>query len=310
MRTFLHARQTGVAKTLIAAAALAGLTGAACAAGADMHGSLATGIYSQTPGANPISGDLALYGGWVGLTTSAPGGDTKGNLFGGVGRMNIWIDPTMSAQIDLGAENTAESRYDNNYDVANFAGHLSYRSTPGHLVGVFGSLGYLGGPWGDRLGTVGFEGQISAGPVLLYGQAGYSDSFYAKDPYGGSTGLNALYVHGEARYFIKPNLMVSANLGYARANETGDESVGHDVWRWGADLEWKHGTSPFGAFISYQGAYQHEVSDTPVTGATVLAGLKIHFGGQTLQAESDSGATLKDFNPFTGSNQVRFFDWN
>ena len=304
MKTFKLPRRARVARALIAVVALAGFAATAYGAGSD-----AAGLYSPTPIASQMSGDLAFYGGWLGLTTSPSSGNTNGSLFGGLGRVNIWLNPTTSAQFDLSAANDAESKYDNSYAIANLAAHLSHRSMPGRLVGVFGSLGYFGGPWGDRLATIGLEGQAYAGPILLYGQAGYSTSFFAT----GGTGLNALYVHGEARYFFNPNLMLAANLGYARANETGNEVEPHDLWRWGADLEWKHDSSPFGAFLSYQGSYDVEhgpSGDSPVTDNILLAGLKFHFGNQTLKAESDSGATLKDFNPYTSTNHVRFFDWN
>lgn len=295
-----------VATLLTTTATLMGVVGSAYAADLSMPSAPATAMYSPKPAANWVSGDLSFYGGLMGLSTNVAGDNTSGSLFGGVGRANLWIDPTWSAQFDLGAESDWESKYTDNYSAFDLAGHLSYRKEPGHLIGAFGSVGYYGG-FGTRLATIGAEGQTYVGPFLLYGQVGYSTDFQ-KPTYG--DGMNALYVHGEARYFVNPNLMLAANLGYARANETGGETEAHDLIRWGADLEWKHDTSPFGAFLSYQGYYDNEPSGGDhVTGNTVLAGIKIHFDHQTLKAESDSGATLKDFNPYTGVNQVRFFDW-
>ncbi len=279
---------------LLAGAALTALTVAAQAT--DLS-------YSPTPAMNWVSGDLALYGGLLGISSNVTKENTSGSLFGGLARANFWMDHTWSTQFDLGAENNWETTLKNNYSVVNLAGHLSYRNEPGHLIGAFGSVGYTG--FGDRLATIGAESQTYVGPFLFYGQVGYTTSFQDN-----GTGLNALYVHGEGRYFFNPNLMLAANLGYMHGNETGSETEPHDVIRWGADLEWKHDSSPFGAFVSYQGYYDNEPGGGDhVTGNAVLAGLKIHFNNETLKSQSDTGATLKDFNPYTGTNQVRFFDW-
>ena len=266
---------------------------------------------SPTPATHWVSGDAALYGGLFSLTNADPtNGDTSSALFGGLARANIWLSPTLSAQLDLSGESGRETLYDNTDTVFDLAGHLSYRDGPGHLVGVFGSVGYNNFYDDDlHIGTVGLEGQMYGGPILFYAQAGFSHTIGS----GSGEAHDAFYVHGEGRYFYKPNLMIAANLGYARMNEP-DESPAepHDVWRWGADLEWKHDTMPIGAFLSYQGAADIEPNDTVDNfhTHTFLAGVKVYFNNETLQAQSDTGATLRNLNPYTGTNHVRFYDWN
>lgn len=290
-------------KTLLfASAALAALTIAAQAAGLNN---------GPTSASHQPSGDLAVYGGLFDLTTpyNSPNDNTRGSMFGGLGRANIWLSPMLSAQFDVGAESYLETHYSSEGStVMNFAGHLSYRDRPGHLIGAFASVGNDTNWWRSAFATIGAEGQMYLGPILLYGQAGYTTSFSRQISEYVS---GAAYVHGEGRYFFNPNLMLAANFGYARFTEFESGNEPHDIFRWGADLEWKDNTSPFGAFLSYQGSYDIEplYTDDNTTVHTALVGIKMHFGDKTLKAQSDTGATLRDLNPFTGTNFVRLSDW-
>ena len=114
----------------------------------------------------------------------------------------------------------------------------------------------------------------------------------------------------QARYFINPNLMISGNLADAYSNESAEDEP-HNLLQWGASVEWRKDGSPFGLFASYQGSLDSEIggSTDNVTVHSAMAGLKIYFGSQTLREQADSGATLQDFNPYTGVNHVRFSDW-
>ena len=41
----------------------------------------------------------------------------------------------------------------------------------------------------------------------------------------------------------------------------------------------------------------------------MVAGLKFNFGTDTLQAAAKSGPTLRDYNPITGVQSVRYNNW-
>jgi len=157
------------------------------------------------------------------------------------------------------------------------------------------------------MGTIGVEGQTGVGPFHVYGQAGYTDTL----AWSGDDKLRAYYAHLETRYFLEPNLMLSADAGYSRAKEIYEDEP-HDLWRWGLNLEWRAPSSWWGAFVSYQGVFDHETGTSidDFTNHSVFAGLTIHFDPGTLESKSESDATLKNFNPFTGVNHVRMFDWN
>jgi hypothetical protein len=271
---------------LLAGAAVGALTFGAHAADVAAYNPI-----TAPPASQQVSGDLALYGGFFSTNSDDSKSSTdSGSLIGGLARVNVWLAPGISSQFDLLGEHY---NYSGGYGptVVDIAGHLSWRD-PGKLLGVFGSIGSA---FDARTGTIGVEGQTYMGPLLLYGQAGYTTTLNSGDDIGG------WYIHGEARYFINPNLLFSGNIGFASLDEDfADDNL--TLIRWGLELETKF-NGPFGAFVTYKGAHG-SVDDFSATTHAFLVGLKIHLNNATLQSRDQAGATLKDFNPLTGVNNI------
>lgn len=274
---------------------------------------LGVGSYSSdkdaygAPEKSIFSGDLSVYGGYLQIIDEYNSDyDSKGYVVGGLARTNIWIGENVSTQIDVNGE-YLDADYDDGSDyyfMGNLAGHISRRGE-NFLLGAFGSVGVQSADWWDAgFATVGVEGQTNVGSLQFYTQAGVTWSFADDDE-----DIVAAYVHGEARYFANPNLMFAANVGaFNETYDAGDDGV--LGVRWGADIETKFNDSPLGAFVSYQGSYEtEEDEDEDWYVHTVLAGLKLHFNGDTLEGAARNGATLKDMNPLTGVNHSRFNDW-
>lgn len=281
-------------KILLAGTALAALTAGGAQAADILRPAPAPVVVAQPA----IVGDLSLYGGWFHYSNNSPE-SFSGSIIGGVGRASMWLAPGLSVQFDLNAENVFAHTdgVSSNYSVVNLAGHLSWRN-PAHLLGLFVSYGY-NGFWGDRFASVGAEGMLFLGNIHLYAQGG--GSFDTT-----SSPNNSWYIHGEGRYFFNPNLMFAANVGYVGQNEF---STHINIIRWGLDLEWKHATTPFGAFLSYRGTHEREPSESETQNThAILAGIKLHFNNSSLQWASQNGATLRDFNPETGVNHVLWND--
>eukprot|EP01037_Dinobryon_pediforme_P022575 gene22575-23777_t len=292
---------------LFATTALVGLITAAGAADLGAPKIAAVGLPA-------MSGDIVAYAGFSRLIDDSDSTESfSPSVIGGAGRVNIWLAPQWSTQLDLNAERTSGKADGSNVSdtSVNLAGHASWRSN-GFLLGALASIGSdnddksSGHNWNGRFATGALEGQATFGNFQLYAQGGFTDSL-SIDTYSFVT---ARYIRGEARYFATPNLMLSANLGYV--HETYDSSGPLKATTWGADVEYKFDKSPVSIFASYQGSYTSEEPDEPGETwktHTVLAGVKYSFGDQTLQSAATSGATLRDYNPITGYSHLRFNNW-
>jgi hypothetical protein len=270
-------------RILLAGAALGALTFTAQAA------DLGYNPITAKPAMQAVSGDLGLYFGFWhdSYTSGGPSGSDSGSFFGGDARVNVWLSPGLSAQFDLSGSSFEQDS--DAYTSMNIAGHLSWRQ-PTSLLGVMVSTGSNNY---ERAASIALEGQTYAGPFLLYGQGGFSTGINGDD-------ASAWYIHGEARYFFNPNLMLSGNLGFASLDfDNGDDN--DTLIRWGLDLETKFNASPFGAFASYKGSH-YSYDNGHDTSHAFSVGLRIHLNNNTLQSASQAGATLKDFNPLTGVN--------
>lgn len=272
-------------RILLAGAALGALTFGAQAA------DVGTSRYNPITAAPAwqASGDIAIGGGV--FTNKWSDSDSKSAfLWTGLARANVFVTPNISVQLDINGDSALSS--DDKDASFNVAAHVSYR-TPGMLIGGMISHGAWQW-WWDQQTTVALEGQTYIGPLQLYGQLGWT-GLHDGD------GDDTVYAHIEARYFWTPNVMLAGNIGFASVGDWAD------VTRWGLDLEGKMSKSPLGAFLKYQGAHA-SYSGSDQTQHSFLAGIKIHFNNNTLQSAAQAGATLVDYNVFTGVNRVRFFD--
>jgi hypothetical protein len=256
-----------------------------------------------------LSGYLGTYVGGTGMSWSNPSflqsytDYPKGNAvaIGAVGAVNRWLSNSVSLQISSEAEATSGYKSQDGNRESRFSGvtgaHLSYRETWSHAFGIFAgltglnSLGYNGSHNG---GIVGFEAQKYVDALTLYAQAGYGDQFNTTNH---SMLQKYWFTRGMTRYFIDPDLQLSAELGYSRgaASESGVKNP-IDVVNWSLGLEHRLARSPLSMFASYQG----DRSATRTAGckratvvqATLMVGVKINFGTGTLQANDRNGATF------------------
>lgn len=242
------------------------------------------------PVAQQMSADVRLYGGWTRISPDS-GSDYSAVSIGGYARLNYWLNPEMTLQLDAFGEGVHEDDYD--FGTVDIAAHLSWRS-PGHLFGVMGSIGH-NSDYGGIFATGALEALGYWGALQLYGQLGVAGAVSC-------TGScpNAVYVHGEARYFLNPDLMLAGNLGYAAVGNGFSDAV-----RWGATLDYKFAGSPFGIFLAYQG--RHTPSSGNRNENTFQIGFRAHINNNNLQSAAQAGATLHNFSPFTGINYTRDF---
>jgi hypothetical protein len=272
-------------------------------------------LQGATPSAlPPVSGDVVVFGGGTQLTDYYDSlYSMSPSVFGGAARVNIWLAPNLSTQLDISADRSSGTANGYQYtdDALDLAGHLSWRDGD-HLLGVMASTGsdsYWNYEEGiSRFATVGLEGQVNLGNAQFYVQGGLTSTL---DPTTYEN-LSASYIRGEASYFVNPNAKVSANLGYAHETYDGSDYP-LEVLTWGADVEYKFDASPLSVFVSYQGSHSSEdpaEADEIWTNQTLLAGMKFSFGGNsTLQEASTAGAALRDYNPVTGYGHVGFNNW-
>lgn len=260
------------------------------------------------PSKPSFSGDFAVYGGRFWINDYAfPLFSDHGTVIGGAGRINYWFLPTVSGQFDFDAEYVRDTVFPAHtaptQTTFNFAAHLNRRSG-NILFGGFASVGVDRDWWESTFGTIGVEGQVNlSNHVVLYTQAGGFRSL------SGTWGVSGAFVRGEGRYFIDPNTMAAANLGYSLYYYfNGADAV--DAIQWGVDLEHRFTNSPFSVFASYQGSHEQEPAEAESWAVhSLLVGLKLSFGTQTLEEASKTGPTLRDYNPMTGANHIRFSDW-
>lgn len=255
---------------------------------------------------SPVSMDIALYTGffsnrWHSDDDKIGNFSENGWIIGGLARANLWLAPGMSVQLDVFGENLNFNDFTST--VFDIAGHLSMRG-PGYLLGAFGSLGAAGG---SGAGTLGLEAQSYFGPFLLYAQAGYATAFNRGD-------ISAWFVHGEGRYFVTNNFVVSANVGLAKLDFTGccPTPLDSTAIRWGVEAETRL-SKAFGAFAAYRGARasgtDEQDYDWSSTSHALLVGIKLYSNTTDLLQQAQKAETLRNFSPLTGVNSLNGLNW-
>ncbi|MDB5594177.1 MAG: hypothetical protein JWM36_1138 [Hyphomicrobiales bacterium] len=258
------------------------------------------------------------------FTNSGGGRDSTWSI-AGAGRANVWLSPSFSMQADVwGSSDSAKiknctgcgSANDTSFNIGT---HLSYRDPNAFLVGIYGALGSLNGGNGvsasTNHGTIGLEGQVYFGATTLYAQAGYASTISAAD----SASANAWNARGVIRHYFNPNLRISGELGYAHLsfdsynnnNNNNSGSANARQVNWGVGVENKFGTSPFSAFLKYEGTDTqfksssvqccvYTVSSNDKTTAhAIKAGFRIYFNEGTLLANDRNGTTLDIRDPIS-----------
>ena len=184
-----------------------------------------SGVVEAPAAASTLSGDFEGYVGGLSLTDADETYSFNGYLLGGAGRVNAWLSDEVSAQFDLSGEmlNGGDPEgYSSDYSALDAAAHVNWR-TSDMLLGVFGSVGALSddAPVGSgTFATIGGEAMSTMDNIQLYGQLGYSKGF------GDVDDVSALYARGEVRYFVSPNMVISANIGVAQVSYSSDDEIG------------------------------------------------------------------------------------
>jgi hypothetical protein len=271
---------------------------------------LATDFSNMVYSPHPISGYVELRGGvesgsgsnsWDGPWTE------NGGVFGGAGRVAVGLSPNLTVQADawtnvFSGTSDVYGSYSDSY--SGIAGHLSWRTMEGHLIGVFVSAGAEG--YG-AFGTIGVEGVHNYGNWRFYGQAGVSGGFGGQ---AADESARDWYARGVVSYFFNPNLVLSGNLGIDQATDTSFGGTTIDGSTWGARLEYKPETMPVSVFAAYQGWHwsgsDHDPSTWDGTEHALVAGVRILYdsNGQTNLRQMANSVGLSDMNHAYGEDFV------
>ena len=275
-----------------------------------------------------VSGYVELYGGWARAkfndnecfpTCNTFSDSMNGWALGGAGRATWWWATNYSLQLDAQGEGTSyKDTFNNGFNRRSshgylIGGHANWRDPGRGLIGVFGGAGdATNGQTGQsaRHGLIGGEGQIYWGPVTLYGQGGYSSTLGSISSFGFDS-IQAWFVRGTARVYVNPNFRLEGTVLYADGDvdlTTNPNNATFDIetWLWRAKAEYKFATSPFSAFLAYEGSRTkvHVVNNfgngtEKTTDNRVLVGLRLYLNENTLQFNDRNGTTLDIISPFS-----------
>ena len=245
----------------------------------------------------PISGYVGLYvgGTWWDETYNPSSGNAF--VFGGEGRLNYWVLPTLSVQIDMEAEATTQIKINGGNNVDGrihgvIGGHVAWRNPS---VGTLGAFGAFSGAnnldyQGQMVhGMIGVEGQRYFNMLTLYGQAGWAGRITGSDEYEPQA---LWFVRGVGRYFLTPNDKIQVEIGYADGPEIYATDTRHHITNWGVLYEHKF-SNPFSAYVEYAGFNTEATNDGyRATEHMVMVGLRAYLNQGTLLSNDRNGATF------------------
>lgn len=213
---------------------------------------------------------------------------------------NIPLWRSVSMQIDSASEYYFKMNDHTDAKSSNVLGmHLSYRDPNRGLLGVFGGYAWSnvktghGNSGNYDMAFFGAEAQAYVGNLTLYAQAGYGDNTKGDSGNGFNEGW---FVRGVARYFLRPDTKLEAEISYAEADPFTDGTNKGKFTGWGASLDHKLFNVlnyPVYGTLAYRGAYYDATTESDhATEHVVKAGIKVMFGANTLQQNDRYGATL------------------
>lgn len=130
----------------------------------------------------------------------------------------------------------------------------------------------------------GIEGQYSFDNLTLYAQAGYMDlSVQGQD-------IDGFFAAGQARYFLQPNWKIAGTLGYNKISQNGFDL---STWNAGAETEYRLANMPINGFLKYDYVHTDYDGAGDISTNTVMAGLKLDLGTNTLLDRDHHGASLE-----------------
>jgi hypothetical protein len=260
-----------------------------------LAGDITTGSISVSPptatdpGTSGISGYLEGFLGYDSVDAYDPG-----KLFGGAARVNIWTSANTSLQLDAWGDSHVipNTVTDSSFGAA---AHFAWRDPNSYALGGLVSYGhdsFADSSWAN----IGIDAQKYFGNLTAYGQAGFT---FGASGWAADYNAHGFYAMGTLRYFVTPNFAVSGDFGADWfGSSTGSWSNG---LRWGAKAEVKPHSLPISAYVAYQGSVQ-----TTLTEHSVVGGIRLLFGQNTLQAMERNGAAFEDQNPAFGAIRPHF----
>jgi hypothetical protein len=212
-------------------------------------------------------------------------------------------------QADFSGEGTVHNRSEDDTYQGSFGGglHAGWRDPELGSLGAFGAAGNVG--INDLDGSdrktiawgVGLEGQLYLDATTLYLQAGYLD----REPVSSGGDVNALKNAGfgrlVGRYFCGDDLGFEAEASYAQGkmDPDGDNVL---IAGWGADVEYRLGSTPVAGFLGYTGAYYFQDDDSDkMLEHRIGFGVRVYFGQPSLKANDRHGVSL---------DLPRYLQWN
>lgn len=280
---------------------------------------------------SPVSGYIGIYAGGDWWNWGGDGNHYRGynTSFGGNARVNFWLSPRTSLQIDVDGEGTDSiAAWENDYNKANgrynmdIAAHWAWWRDPTRgALAVFANITKAGNIYyssynGDMVqGLIGFEGQYYMNNWTWYGQLGYMARLNQNASGGyGMSPRDTLFARGVARYFYTPNDRLQAEIGFARSggqcayNDCGTYGTSHPTYvNWGAVYEHRFAGSMWSMYGEYAGFRVSGRNDSDgsfhATSNNLMGGIRLHFGQPTLLAEDRNGAT------FDSPGFLRALDW-
>jgi hypothetical protein len=213
---------------------------------------------------------------------------------------NIPLWRSVSMQIDSASEYYFKMNGPTDAKSSNVLGmHLSYRDPNRGLLGVFGGYAWsnvktVNGNSGNYdMAFFGAEAQAYVGNLTLYAQAGRGNNTQGDTREGFNSGW---FTRGVARYFLRPDTKLEAEVSYAQADPYIDGNDKGKFTGWGVSLDHKLFNVlnyPVYGTLAYRGAYYDATTEEDhATEHVVKAGIKVLFGANTLQQNDRYGATL------------------
>jgi len=213
---------------------------------------------------------------------------------------NIPLWRSVSAQLDMASEYYYRMNDHTDAKFSNVLGmHLSLRDPNRGLIGLFGGSAWSGVKTGHdnsghyNMAFLGAEAQAYLGNLTLYAQGGWGNRTNGDPGEGFQSGW---FVRGVARYFLRPDTKLEAEISYAEADPYIDGDDKGKFTGWGVSLDHKlldfRGYPIYGV-LAYRGAYYDATTENDhATEHVFKAGIKVLFGANTLLQNDRYGATL------------------
>lgn len=263
---------------VLAAGLAAGMIGSTSAASADTFGPMDTSGFVEIFGSHSDA-----------VEDQSSGANDNYTGGGGGGSVNFWLSDSHTVQIDGNLNFFRNDPDDDTEHAIEMVVHTGWRDTERGYFGAFGGLisyGYAGADSGDsNQWVLGGEGAVYLDMITVFVQAGFMDTFNRDE---GESFEDTFFVQGGVRYFVNSNMKLEASGGFLSGDEYGDTPVDMPFWR--AEAEYKPEDSRVSWFAAYEGYSEDEV-DYEHTNHTVMGGLRIHFGQDTLMSFDRSGAS-------------------